>query len=141
VDERTKKLILGEFPGKKSMHKEQYYADGRNDFWKIMGSILDFDHKAEYDYKIEKPLENKIGLWDIESCGNFQPFFDEYPSICKVLLNGESLRERYQETMNCLTSIDRITVIDLPNTSGANRAKYPKFEEKQQKWLVILNDR
>lgn len=63
-------LILESFPGLKSLHKEQYYANLRNQLWKILLKILnDNEDSGSYAEQIVFLQENYIGLWDvIHSC-------------------------------------------------------------------------
>jgi hypoxanthine-DNA glycosylase len=41
TDGHTEILILGAFPSEESLSKAQYYANPSNDFWKLMGAVLD----------------------------------------------------------------------------------------------------
>lgn len=148
VDERTRKLILGTFPGEESRNKNHYYANPSNQFWKIMGDLFCFDKYAEYNHKVRALLENGIGLWDvIESCeivgsknkdirnhifNDFQTFFKRYPLIKKVFFNGKYDPGVYfREATRDFSFIHSIEFIALPYTLYLN-------EEKIQVWSAAL---
>src|SRR5579862_986741 len=40
IDSKTEILILGTLPSDVSLAKGQYYANPNNDFWKLMGAVL-----------------------------------------------------------------------------------------------------
>lgn len=65
-NEKTEILILGSCPGDLSIQKQQYYSNPNNQFWKLLSGILNIDLiNLSYEEKINKLLENKIGLWDV----------------------------------------------------------------------------
>ena len=70
LDENTKVLILGSFPGQEALEKEQYYINSRNQFWRLMKEILGWQAIPDEDNKRRSLLLSKgIGLWDVfESC-------------------------------------------------------------------------
>lgn len=65
IDHKSRVLVLGTMPGKKSLEKQQYYADPRNKFWDIMFSILKKQDVSEYTKKTKILLESGIALWDV----------------------------------------------------------------------------
>jgi hypothetical protein len=40
IDDKTEVLILGTLPSDISLAKGQYYANPANDFWKLIGQVL-----------------------------------------------------------------------------------------------------
>jgi double-stranded uracil-DNA glycosylase len=133
VDGNTRILILGSLPSDISIEKGQYYANPGNDFWKIMGSVLD-EGLAGRDYadKTRLLLEHHIGLWDVyRSCeregsmdsnisdvvlNDFDMIKAQYPSVELVCFNGkEAGKSEY-----LLRDAGFRTQV-LPSSSGANR--------------------
>ncbi|MGV3512426.1 MAG: DNA-deoxyinosine glycosylase [Novosphingobium sp.] len=65
VDERTCVLILGSLPGEASLAAACYYANPRNQFWRLLGAVIEVDLVGQnYDRRLETLLANHIGLWD-----------------------------------------------------------------------------
>jgi hypoxanthine-DNA glycosylase len=66
IDENAQVLILGSFPSPASLQKQQYYGHPQNQFWKLMGALLD-ENLYEMDYSRRLPLllKHGIGLWDV----------------------------------------------------------------------------
>jgi TDG/mug DNA glycosylase family protein len=107
IDSETRILIVGTFPGQISRELNQYYADSRNQFWKIMKIIFDIDFvDLSYEDKIKILQENRIGLWDtLEKCdvigssdNNIRNEeyndFSKLMSIKKIVCNGQKA-EKY----------------------------------------------
>jgi hypoxanthine-DNA glycosylase len=62
----TRILILGSFPGARSLAAQQYYAHPRNQFWKLVGTLVDEDlYKLPYDERLPRLLAHRFGLWDV----------------------------------------------------------------------------
>jgi hypoxanthine-DNA glycosylase len=66
LDARVETLVLGSFPSAASLAAGRYYAHPRNQFWRIVGAILDepFDGLA-YDERLTRLLAHGVGLWDV----------------------------------------------------------------------------
>ena len=66
IDARARVLILGSFPSEASLAAQQYYAHKQNQFWKILGSILD-QPLFEMDYAAKQAAVKGAGIaiWDV----------------------------------------------------------------------------
>lgn len=70
LDPAIRTLILGSFPGAASLQAQRYYAHPRNQFWPLLGAVLD-EPLAElpYEARLQRLLSRHIGLWDaLEGC-------------------------------------------------------------------------
>lgn len=62
----TRILILGSFPGNASLAAQQYYAHPRNQFWKLVGALVEEDlYNLPYDERLPRLLAHRFGLWDV----------------------------------------------------------------------------
>lgn len=150
VGEDPKVLILGSMPGVKSLEINEYYGHRRNQFWKIMGDLFNFNKDSNYEERKDKLIKNKIALWDvIHSCvregsldnniievetNNIVNFIREHPTINTVILNGGKAYAIYKKHFK--THLEHINSIQLYSTSPANTIKY---EIKLEQWNVIKN--
>lgn len=148
VGKDPKVLILGTMPGVKSLEISEYYGFGRNQFWKIMSDLFQFDKKLSYAERKSKLLDNRIALWDvIHSCTregsldkNIQDikindivgFIRENPSITTVILNGGKARDIYIKHFK--KDLNEVEAITLYSTSPANAIKY---EKKLEQWSIV----
>jgi hypoxanthine-DNA glycosylase len=66
ADERTRLLILGSLPSAKSLAAGEYYGNPRNQFWSLIGGVLDVAAFASRPYaeRIATLHRRGIGLWD-----------------------------------------------------------------------------
>ncbi|MBN1626736.1 MAG: DNA-deoxyinosine glycosylase [Deltaproteobacteria bacterium] len=148
-------LILGSMPGGKSLKKREYYANPRNLFWKIMGTLFGFNEGLNYKDRINILKENKIALWDvIKSCerrgsldtgilsktiveNDFISFYNMYPDIRYVFFNGAKAEKEYRKRVSpWLTGINyEIRYYRLPSTSPAMNLL--SFDKKMMQWLKI----
>lgn len=66
IDSGVRLLILGSFPSPASLAKKQYYGHPQNQFWKLMGALLNQPlYDIEYAQRLSALLKNRIGLWDV----------------------------------------------------------------------------
>lgn len=146
IDENTEVLILGSFPGAESLSKQQYYANNRNYFWKIIREVTGENLVSKpYTEKLRVLLKNKIGLWDVfASCerngsldknikngvlNDFERIKKKCPHLRLICFNGGKAG-KYSEKIESLG----IKIEILPSTSPAN-TNVP-FEEKIKKWFI-----
>src|SRR5215469_1238088 len=66
ADDTTEILVIGTMPSDLSLSKRQYYAHPSNDFWRLMGSVLNEEFgRLSYDDRVAALKRHRIGLWDI----------------------------------------------------------------------------
>lgn len=148
-------LILGSFPGRLSLEKQQYYAHPRNSFWPIMGRLFGFDPQLPYREKTKILIRNNIALWDVLwSCSrsgsldasikkesmrinDFDAYFIDHPHIRSIFFNGALAEAQFIKHVMCKPEIqDRSLFLQrLPSTSPAMAML--DFEEKFDLWKII----
>lgn len=145
IDAEIETLILGSFPSPASLAAGQYYAHRQNQFWRLMGALLQ-EPLADMGYADKQRclLRHHVGVWDVyRSCvregaldsairlakvNDFSMMALEVPRLRRVLFNGKTsarleaaFRERGYDT--------RV----LPSTSPAYTLA---FEKKVECWRV-----
>ncbi len=147
ISQESRILILGTLPGEKSISIDQYYADPRNQFWRIIYNVYDeIDIDNQYEHRVEFLLKRELAIWDILKIANRQGSLDkniqnellndipkllkQYPNIQCIILAGKKatkLFEKYYPNIGVKT-------VSLPSTS-ATPGKYVKpIDEKIQLW-------
>ena len=141
-------LILGSFPSAASLAAQQYYAHKNNQFWKILGAILQQPlHEVDYLAKQRAVRDAGIAIWDIYArCeregsldsairkpvpNDFAQLKKSAPAVRHVLFNGR-LAGRFAPQLEALG----FATVILPSTSPANAAW--RFEEKLAAWQEAL---
>jgi len=133
IDEKTEILILGTLPSDLSLAKRQYYANPNNDFWKLIGEVL--NHNLEtlsYERRIEMLKARGIGLWDTyhncvrpgsmdnditeQQLNDFNTLKRIAPTLRLICFNGK--KAGASEAL--LRDLGYLTLV-LPSSSGANR--------------------
>ncbi|MCD8205030.1 MAG: DNA-deoxyinosine glycosylase [Clostridia bacterium] len=113
-NDSSKVLILGTFPGQKSICSEKYYTEPRNRFWKIVYlCFTDVDPDACYDKREKFILDKGIALWDVgktckrEGCSSsdrkskitsfnkLKDLIEGHPNIELIILNGKTSTKKY----------------------------------------------
>jgi TDG/mug DNA glycosylase family protein len=149
-------LILGSLPGKRSLAEQQYYAQPRNAFCRIMGELFDAGPDLPYAERTERLTRNAIALWDVVASAerpgsldsaivqstvvvnNFRALFETHPGIELVCFNGAKSAELYERQVlpTFDDNFDHICYERLPSTSPAHAAM--RYEEKLERWSVAL---
>lgn len=65
IDDRSRVLVLGSFPSKQSLARQEYYGNPQNNFWQIMGALLSFDPQGPYGERTAALSRNGVGVWDV----------------------------------------------------------------------------
>lgn len=149
VDQQSRVLILGSMPGVQSLRLQQYYANSRNQFWKLTFALFDLEPFADYEERISFIQSKQIALWDvIETCSregsldskireeqvnDFGSLFKTYPNINAVMFNGGKAFETYKKWIGFSTT-ENVTFQKLTSSSPANTKKY---DQKLREWSVI----
>ncbi len=143
-------LILGTMPGTESLRRGQYYGHKRNQFWKIMFTLLGREPTEDYPEKEKMLLESRAALWDVfYSCrrkgsldrdilnevpNNIPELLHECPDLTHIFCNGvsayKSLNRYYPE------AAAEYVCTALPSTSPAYTIK---FDEKLEKWRAVTD--
>ncbi|NOR47078.1 MAG: DNA-deoxyinosine glycosylase [Methanosarcinaceae archaeon] len=138
IDKNTRILILGSLPSDESISKQQYYSNPGNDFWKLINEVIGEDITTlDYEAKVKKLQEYKIGLWDVylegERSGNkdsniingkmndFSILKKVTPNLHLVCFNGKEAG-KFENTFKKIKLETRV----LLSSSGANRSYLDK---------------
>ena len=70
ADSKSEILILGTLPGKELLKAGQYYANPRNQFWKIISNIFNDAIPNSYDERLKVLKEHHIALLDVLKSAN-----------------------------------------------------------------------
>ena len=142
-------LILGNMPSALSLASQEYYGNPRNGFWRITGSLLEFDPDAGYGERCAALIRAGVAVWDVlASCrragsldsaverdsmvaNDFGALFGAWPSIERVFFNGAAAESNYRR----LVSVDAPVVYHrLRSTSPAQTMA---FAAKLTAWRAI----
>jgi len=143
IDARARVLILGSFPSEASLAAQQYYAHRQNQFWKIIGAIVDQPLAAmDYAARVNAVQQAGIAIWDVYAAcerqgsldsairhgkpNDFSALVRRHP-IRRVCFNGQTPGKFAAS----LTGLGIETCI-LPSTSPANAGW--SFDRKLAVW-------
>jgi TDG/mug DNA glycosylase family protein len=149
VDEQTRILILGSFPGAASLQAQQYYAHPRNQFWRLLSALLQEDLVAlPYAERLRRLRAQGIGLWDVigactregsldsairnAEANDFAQLKERCPQLRLVAFNGKTSGRHA-----ALFDAAGFTILVLPSSSPAHASL--RFEQKLEAWRAILS--
>jgi hypoxanthine-DNA glycosylase len=148
ADAATRVLVLGSLPGEESLARRQYYANPRNQFWRLIGGVIGKDLAAlAYEARLAALLEAGIGLWDTVGSATRRGSLDSSirdhrPNDLAALV--QSLPELRAVGFNggrsasigrpMLAGRDGLALLPLPSSSPAYTLA---FEAKLEHWLAL----
>jgi double-stranded uracil-DNA glycosylase len=153
IDSTCRVLIVGSFPSAISLQKGEYYANPRNDFWKIMEVVTDMTPGLPYQSKLSFLLSRGIGLWDVvSSCirsgsadatirdpapAAIGSLLSQYNEIIAVFCNGRRAESGLVQALMSIPADDPLRSLHkgyLPSSSPAHAVR---FEQKCKPWMAI----
>lgn len=155
ADKDARVLILGSLPGQTSLRMQQYYAQPRNAFWKIMGRLFGAEPGLPYGERTRRLIAHHVALWDVCAAAHrpgsldasilhssvvpndFAAFIASHPHIRLICFNGAKAAELYRRTVapDLPDAIRTIRCEALPSTSPAHASM--TFEDKLARWSVV----
>ena len=148
VNADTRVLILGSLPGEASLAAGQYYAHPRNQFWPLVGSLLQLDLPAlPYAQRLGCLLQHGIGLWDViaearrhgsldtsirdSQHNDLQQLLASLPKLALVAFNGKTAGKQATSLAGC-----GVATLILPSSSPAFTLP---FAAKQAAWRALAS--
>ncbi|HEY5722037.1 MAG TPA: DNA-deoxyinosine glycosylase [Allosphingosinicella sp.] len=148
VDSKTRVLVLGSLPGEESLAQARYYAHPQNQFWRLIGRVIEKDLvQLSYEKRLEALLEAGVGLWDTVGSASRRGSLDgnirdtqandlvrlavSLPDLRAVGFNGGKSAAL---GMKQLEENARLALIPLPSSSPAYTLA---FEAKAAEWMKL----
>lgn len=129
----TRLLILGSLPGAVSLAAQRYYAHPRNQFWRLVETVIE-EPLASLDYndRLARLLGHGVGLWDtvaaarrpgsldadirLETASDVASLAAELPELRAIAFNGGTAARIGRRQLG---DERRYDLIDLPSSSPA----------------------
>ena len=148
IDQRARVLILGSFPSTASLAAQQYYAHPQNQFWRILGAVLDVPlREMDYPARVATVQAARIAIWDVfASCeragsldaairnavaNDFARLAQSARGLRRVCFNGRVAARRIREVEAL-----GFEALILPSTSPAHAGM--DYAEKLARWRAAL---
>ncbi len=145
----TRVLILGSLPGEASLAAARYYANPRNQFWRLVGAVIGRDVAAlDYEARLACLLDHGIGLWDAIGTATrtgsldaairdveanpLTALVETLPDLQAVAFNGA---KSAAIGAPLLSGAGRFALVRLPSSSPAHAAL--SFEAKLAAWSIL----
>lgn len=151
ADTRTRLLILGSLPGEISLAHAQYYAHPRNQFWRLMETVIEQPlAEVAYAERLAILLAAGVGVWDViasaERLGSLDTNIRNHqsnaladlaatlPELRAIAFNGGKASSLGRKQLGPEPGYALIT---LPSSSPAHAAL--SFERKRAEWKALAN--
>jgi TDG/mug DNA glycosylase family protein len=148
VDERIRVLILGSLPGEVSLACGQYYANPRNQFWRLTAGVTGLALCGQpYEARLQALLGARIGVWDVVRSASrngsldadirdyesnaLNTFVESLADLQAVAFNGGKAAQIGRKQL-CVEF--KPEVVTLPSSSPANTVP---FALKQERWMAL----
>ncbi len=149
VSAATVVLILGSFPGARSLATGQYYAHPQNHFWRILQAVWPGIALPEdaYDDRLAWLLARGLGLWDVYASCERQGSLDarirnaqsnDFPALAKRLPQLAAVAHNGGESFKHARHVSALGLPahKLPSSSPANASW--RFERKLAAWRDVF---
>lgn len=140
-------LVLGSLPGERSLAESRYYAHPYNQFWRLMGAVLELDLPADYEARLTALTERGVALWDVigqarrrgsldGAIRDHQPndlsgLVGQLPQLRAIGFNGGSAARIGRRQLGAHGGLVQL---DLPSSSPAFTRS---FDSKLSAWLQL----
>jgi hypoxanthine-DNA glycosylase len=148
TDARTRLLVLGSLPGEQSLAAQRYYANPRNQFWRLIGAVIDVDLvPLPYDERLATLLRHRVGLWDVigsalrpgsldgairaHEANPLAELAAGLPELRAIAFNGGTSARLGMKELGAATPF---ALVPLPSSSPAFTLA---FEAKLERWLTL----
>lgn len=148
IDERTRILVLGSFPGAASLAAQQYYAHPRNLLWPILSALTGEPLAAlPYAERLPRLLAHGFGLWDVlgacerdgsldsairkPAANDFARLREMCPLLKTVGFNGQTSGKFAPQF-----AVEGYRTVVLPSTSPAHASL--TLAQKLERWKMLL---
>lgn len=145
---QTRVLILGSLPGAMSLAASRYYANPRNQFWRLVEEVIGEPLVAlAYEERLEALHGAGIGLWDtvasarrsgsldadirLDRASDLAALMARLPALRVIAFNGGTSARIGRAQ---LSDAGRLALIDLPSSSPAYTLS---FEVKLKAWSQL----
>jgi hypoxanthine-DNA glycosylase len=149
-DQATHTLILGSFPGVASLEVAQYYAHPRNQFWDLLGEVIEMPlRQMTYAERLSAVVQQGVGLWDVVAeaqrdgsldsairnhLGNdLRALLANMPRLRTIGFNGGTAAKIGEKSLGDLAP--RYRIVRLPSSSPAYAAM--RYDDKLAVWLTL----
>jgi hypoxanthine-DNA glycosylase len=150
VNQGVRVLLLGSLPGEQSLAEARYYAHPRNQFWRLIGAVIDVDLTAlPYELRLKRLLQARVGLWDtvgsatrpgsldgnirLHTANPLRELAESLPRLRAIGFNGGTSA---RIGLKALGEDVRWAFLPLPSSSPAYTLA---FEAKRDAWLALRN--
>lgn len=149
VSDNTAVLLLGSFPGARSLAERRYYAHPQNQFWKILQAVWPTlplpEGAGSHEQRSDWLLDRGLGVWDVYAACRREGSLDTairdavvndiaglaLPRLAAIAHNGGESFRHVRHTIQL-----GVPVYKLPSTSPANASW--SFERKLAAWREVF---
>ena len=158
VAPHTRVLVLGSFPGVRSLQRQQYYAHPQNQFWPIVQMLwpqAPWPARGDYAARCQALLAQGVGVWDVYAeceregsldtairdarLNDFAGLLRHCPQLTGIAHNGGESFRHAKAVLGALAQAglaERVQLHRLPSTSPANASW--SFERKFAAWKDLM---
>lgn len=147
VDGEVRLLILGSLPGEASLAAKRYYAHPRNQFWRLLETVLDEPlEPLPYEERLQRLVRRGVGLWDTVASAErkgsldaamrsvnanaLQQLVTKLPGLEAIAFNGGTAAKIGRRELGATS----LHLIDLPSSSPALTLP---LAAKAERWAAL----